>query len=1106
MINVFSQAVNTAPDAIAFILSSKEKISYATANQYVSFWANYLLHLGVSEADRVGLLTAEEDRHPFVHLAVSSLNATIVPLDTDIPSAQLELDLAKLNLKILLVDAVLCSNYKIPDSIKVTLETSGVLPPFCEALVRSQPIHRDAGVPNYIVASSGVSGNKKWIPIGSEGLDYWASIERSLLHLGQGDKILCTRSPAYDARISEYVRAFAMCSTLVLLSQSQRRDFNAIVECCEQEKIGCIILIASQLGINQESLIARFAQAGLIHLLVTGDACSPGLKKLCEKYNINLWNCYGPTEATFGMSLLRVNGLALHNDNGHEVVPIGLPHTAEVKHHIIDGCLYIESPYLSVGYLDDDERTQKNFPTLLINNRQIRFFNTENRFLQQDEYLVFQGRIDSNAHCKVSGVKVEPYAIQQCLEKFNEEMQQQVLQAHVVVKLWLEQPKPFAYLLITQEFNPSLLAVYLKKWLRKEEMPLIIVLDHFPRLKPSEKIDSRFLIERTDKPEEFFFKQTAPVSDNISDGLMQRLTVIWKDILGLSQADNQQEFMFVGGDSFQLNRLLFRIKEEIDPAYSYQQLINLPSITLLEIANSLRGKPPAKSIMALVKPLYPPDANKENYFFLPPLLGEGYFTYRELARIFCKQFDYNVYGLSDPSVYNIELIPKTLKEAAGNYVRAIRSIQPEGPYYLLGFSYGGILAHYVAQELIAQGELINGMHLVDGFPPALYQKLSAKDHATLLEELIGFVIQTLNNRYYNEQLKPVRLTRFHLLKPEAQISNGFDFLKAKVKKPQSQALLALAEQHLLLMLEEKEPVKLPISANLYLSTPNQCYLNVIFKIQNIVKQSADCQYYFWNHYVHNIVLEGTRVNNTHLGLLKPKNGDFGNSVFAFWERSKDTSYYILHEALRPNPFYYVDTLNENQSIVYMYSLEWQSLKNYKAILTQYPIDFLHHFPLYEKISQTYERKNRGYAESYCLTFQIHTEKLEELFILFHENKIAPYSSSLSLKPVKVREKKESFAINIDFYWHGSFLISLYFRCHSENQPLIELIMSEMKLYPDHFKGNCNLQIYNYTQHFFDMFNPSVFNAIDQISDWLNQFILLLLPHIESSELQSRLSL
>lgn len=1396
MFDVFFNSVKNAGDTIAIILTNKEKLSYTQMAEVVDAWARYFIAVGVQQGDRVAVLTDHEDLHPFLHLALDKINATVVPLDSDIPTAQLELDLKTLALKKIVIDEALCQRYAIPETIKLYAPASAITPPnMLELASVCLPfIERKQEIPNYIVASSGTTDNKKWIPIGSAGLTYWAEIEKNLLHLSSKDKILCTRSPAYDARISEYVRSFAAGSTLVLLSHSGRRDFNTILEQCGKEEITCLILIASQLAIvNLEEVIQRLANAGLIHLMVTGDACTMRLKRLCEQYQINLWNCYGPTEATFGMSILCVNHEEVEDDNQLPVVPIGLPHSREVKFHLIDECLYIESPFLSDGYIHNPVQTQKNFPILQIEGRPIRVFNTENRFALKNDKLIFKGRITNEAHCKVSGVKVEPYAIQQCLEKYNDELGKDVLQVYVVVKPWLNNQKPFAYIVVQHDFSKVHFMAFIKKWLRKEEIPIIIALSDFPRLIPSEKIDRRALIERTDHPDEFFFNeglqnkqkfsragtgldpeleqqmkdfvfkikdnqipemeekelfiqidrlvlaanhldqtlnaavnhqnivlnwltsayvllgtqypkyclwaeaaekelifasypiaslsalaqllhyygkalrycQEEPVRRNvllkkaidiaayleeqsspedahafrgrlltynlslmlclrdqghllealalaqqqsllatekqelflviqfesyIADILLRMsqpvdaskhakeafllakkfynhkivyfnaavsyiksclqnkeevlagelaldilnahamnplcgakshhlqearetlrrvdpLTQIWAEVLGINQCDEQQEFMFLGGDSFLLTQLLRKIQRTLDPTYTYQELINLPSLTLMQIRSSLTNKQHVNQDMALAKPLFQIVPQRNNYFFLPPLLGEGYFTYKELAKIFFSHYKFNIYGLSDPSLSDERFLPKSLEDAASRYVNAIRKIQPKGPYNLLGFSYGGTLAYYVAKELLAQGEQIKALHLVDGFPPALYQRLSAKEHAKLLEELINFVIQTLNNRFYDEGLKAIRLVRFDKLTPKEQVNTSFRGLLSKVKKQSSRLLLMLARQHLLFMLESKEPNKLPLWAELYLSTPNQTYLNVIYRIHNIVKRSADCQSYYWNHYFQEVNLVGNRVQVKHLDLLRPQSMQVQHSAHLFWQRAHDPLFNFPVDYLALKPFYSVEKLNEEQSVCHVYSLSWQSLIYYKNTLADWPqIINLYAYPLYERISEKYECKDRLFTTKYVLSFIIHNDQLVKLHQFFDkkvkqytpENNSAQVLKQLVMQIIDKEEQQssKSFFINLDIYWNGGYLMSLYFNCHADYKALLRKIFIQTKIEIDKFSDFDN-DLYNLSHFIVDLSKPSIFDAINEISTWLNQFMTLLIPPVKS---------
>lgn len=512
MYSIFQKSVANHQHETAVILSSKDKISFKELNEDVELWAKYLYAIGIQQGDRVGLILKNEDLHLVLYLALDKLNATTIPFDETTPPAQLTCDFALLNLKKILTDQLDDGNFNIPEHLQHVLTINGYIPQHSNVFrsIELPEINRNANIPTYIVASSGVTADKKWIPINNiEGFKYWLKTENQLLQLKPKDKVLCTRSPAYDARFSEYLRSLGSGSTLVLLKSTERKDFDAIIACCESEHISCIILIASQLSTPAlEPIIKKLASFQLKHLLVTGDVCSVSLKLLCEKYTINLWNCYGPTEATFGMSMLRVNNEHCIDNNGNLVVPIGLPSGNEITCHLAEnGCLYIESDFLSPGYYNNPEMTAKNFPIMRFDNRDVRVFNTENKFFLKDNRLLFMGRIDKQSHCKVSGVKVDPNAIQHCLDNYNQHNEQVLFQSYVVIKSWLNNQKPFAYLVIQNDFSKTDFKNYLKNWLRKEELPIIIVLREFPRLIPSDKIDRKALITRQDHPDEFFFNE-----------------------------------------------------------------------------------------------------------------------------------------------------------------------------------------------------------------------------------------------------------------------------------------------------------------------------------------------------------------------------------------------------------------------------------------------------------------------------------------------------------------------------------------------------------------------------------------------------------------------
>ncbi len=78
--------------------------------------------------------------------------------------------------------------------------------------------------------------------------------------------------------------------------------------------------------------------------------------------------------------------------------------------------------------------------------------------------------------------------------------------------------------------------------------------------------------------------------------------------------------------------------------------------------------------------------------------------------------DYPIYGLQARGFNHSESSPHTLDEMVADYLDQIRAIQPVGPYHLLGWSFGGLVAHSLAGRLQLQGEKVALLVLLDSYP------------------------------------------------------------------------------------------------------------------------------------------------------------------------------------------------------------------------------------------------------------------------------------------------------------------------------------------------------------------------------------------------------
>jgi thioesterase domain-containing protein len=103
------------------------------------------------------------------------------------------------------------------------------------------------------------------------------------------------------------------------------------------------------------------------------------------------------------------------------------------------------------------------------------------------------------------------------------------------------------------------------------------------------------------------------------------------------------------------------------------------------------------------------------WFCLHPAGGASW-CYSPLARSVPP--DVPLYGLQAPGLDGTAELPGSVRELATICVQQIRAVQPAGPYHLLGWSFGGVVAHEIAVQLQAAGEQVGALVLLDAYPPS----------------------------------------------------------------------------------------------------------------------------------------------------------------------------------------------------------------------------------------------------------------------------------------------------------------------------------------------------------------------------------------------------
>jgi thioesterase domain-containing protein/aryl carrier-like protein len=272
-----------------------------------------------------------------------------------------------------------------------------------------------------------------------------------------------------------------------------------------------------------------------------------------------------------------------------------------------------------------------------------------------------------------------------------------------------------AYLVADREQPPTVSALhqFLKEKLPEHMVPAAFVLLEALPLTPNGKVDRRAL----PAPEEVAHSERRLRAQGAREILVRprnateaSLAEIWEQVLGVRPLGVRDNFFERGGHSLLAVRLFARIKKRFGRDLPLAVLFQAPTVEQLAPLLHEEGESPLWSSLVPIQP----GGSRPPLFCAHPN-GGGVLCYRDLARYLGP--DQPVYGLQALGLDGKEPRHTRVEEMAAHYVREIRTLQPEGPYYLAGLSFGGLVAFEMAHQLHAQGHPVALLALLDTFAP-----------------------------------------------------------------------------------------------------------------------------------------------------------------------------------------------------------------------------------------------------------------------------------------------------------------------------------------------------------------------------------------------------
>src|SRR5205807_7319431 len=335
-----------------------------------------------------------------------------------------------------------------------------------------------------------------------------------------------------------------------------------------------------------------------------------------------------------------------------------------------------------------------------------------------DGNIGFLGRADQQA--KIRGFRIELGEIEALLGSHSA-----VQEAVVLVRSDHGSDKRLVAYVVPRTAQP-LSAGTLRAWLQ-ERVPNYmtpsawVLLERLP-LTPNGKVD------RTALP-----APDSSLADNESDYLPPRghlefeLVQIWEDLSPGRRIGIQDDFFTdLGGHSLLAVRLVAKISKRFGRSLSLSSIFQ--GATIERLSGILRDEAileQSSSIVALK-----PNGAKPPLFFVHPV-GGNVFNYLELAR--CLDAGQPFYAFEAPGLDGKQPPCSTIEDLASRYIEELRRMQQAGPYWLGGWSFGGLVAYEMARQLKDQGHSIGALLLIDTFPFAQDQSFAADNTAVLFQ-------------------------------------------------------------------------------------------------------------------------------------------------------------------------------------------------------------------------------------------------------------------------------------------------------------------------------------------------------------------------------------
>jgi polyketide synthase PksN len=729
-----SQALKT-PDADAVIYEGKQ-VSYAELEHTSRQLALYLQALGIGADDVIGVCL---DRS---HLMVSTLLGVLrsggayAPLDPHYPEQRLSYIVKHSAAQVVLTESRYMETLKLLIDENTHLIALDEEWPALSALIEPDKILQPNVKPEhlaYVIYTSGSTGQPKGVAVEHSAIVNRLNWMQKEYHLCAEDRILQKTPYSFDVSVWEFFLPLICGASIVVSKPEGHKDPAYIVDLITKTEVTTLHFVPPMLFslLNEAdwSLCTSVRQ-----VFCSGEELGIELVKafFATGTKAKLHNLYGPTEAAVDVSYFDCSMLEKHS-----TVPIGRP-IENTQFYVLDkqqnlvpigvpGELHLAGEGLARGYLHRPDLTEEKFVANPFEPGSRMYKSGDLARWLPDGNVEYLGRIDTQV--KIRGFRIEMGEIESSLDSHQE-----VLASVVVAQGEGNSKSLIAFYVARQSIDESLYEIsredlldHIQLTLPKYMVPSgFISLSTIP-LTTSGKVDRKALESRE---VELTSELGYLAARNDTE---KSLVDIWSDVLEMDsdKIGVHDSFFDLGGNSLLAVNLMSRINDTLNVSFPLSILFKAANIA--DLSEMVGSK--IDFTFDILVPLQ--SKGSKTPIFGVPGVGGSILSLQPMSSAL--GINQPFYGLQTVGLDGKQDVLDSIEKIATANIEKILTVQKEGPFRLIGHSFGGVVAYEMARILRDKGKEVSSLVLIDSIGPYLMQVKRKANETNLLCELCSVV-------------------------------------------------------------------------------------------------------------------------------------------------------------------------------------------------------------------------------------------------------------------------------------------------------------------------------------------------------------------------------